>query len=530
MTPISEIIFSGFVSKVVNDIIDVPKDKIRRAVKNKNTKHQSIESQIYNVTVDVLNKITKKQYENNLDKIYDAAEVLLKSFKENLGDELENIKSCLQVLYLNVGENEYMEFRMLLYEELGKDEYSELFRAILLLLLEQKNQYDHVVYEQLNQKLDEVILTLNQKRDGNESNNIKPKVKSRTQEYADKWNANMFLNDFDKRDENAGVNVKLGEVYLEEHLPHYIWGDNKSESNDLKDLLEEYIYEHSENKMLLILGQPGIGKSTLITWITVNFSDKFDDIFVYKFASDLGNINWRISNNDIVDEIMKVLDQTYDKLYGKILILDGFDEVNMGNSGTKILNQIYQKLIKYTSWFKVSIIITCRENYVHELYKAECDYITLQPWDEVQIKSFCAIFQEKTTNNISKYTLTNLIKNKEILGIPLILYMVLALNISIEKEGSIIDIYDKIFSIDGGIYDRCIDNKSFADKHRIGKIKKQIHQISRDIAIWMFENEPVRAYVPQHEYKRICKNIKKKQVDIVQDFKIGNYFKLVKHC
>ena len=38
-------------------------------------------------------------------------------------------------------------------------------------------------------------------------------VKSRTKEYADKWNQNMFLNDFDKRDENAGVNVKLSEVY-----------------------------------------------------------------------------------------------------------------------------------------------------------------------------------------------------------------------------------------------------------------------------------------------------------------------------
>lgn len=46
--------------------------------------------------------------------------------------------------------------------------------------------------------------------------------KSRTQEYADKWNANMFLNNFDKRDENAGVNIKLSEVYLEEHLPHYV--------------------------------------------------------------------------------------------------------------------------------------------------------------------------------------------------------------------------------------------------------------------------------------------------------------------
>ena len=86
------------------------------------------------------------------------------------------------------------------------------------------------------------------------------KIKSRTQEYADKWNDNMFLNNFDERDENAGINVKLREVYLDKHLPHYIWGNNRNARDDLKTLLKEYINPHNGNKMLLILGQPGIGK------------------------------------------------------------------------------------------------------------------------------------------------------------------------------------------------------------------------------------------------------------------------------
>lgn len=110
--------------------------------------------------------------------------------------------------------------------------------------------------------------------------------------------------------------------------------------------------------------------------------------------------------------------------------------------------------------------------------------------------------------------------------------MVLALNISIEKEGSIVDVYDKIFSLDGGIYDRCINNKSFAEPHRIGEVKKQIHQISRDIAIWMFENNPEETSIPQEECKKICSNIVKehqKSGKAQQDFLIGNFFKL-KHC
>lgn len=112
--------------------------------------------------------------------------------------------------------------------------------------------------------------------------------------------------------------------------------------------------------------------------------------------------------------------------------------------------------------------------------------------------------------------------------------MVLALNISIENDASIVDIYDKIFSLEGGIYDRCIDYKSFANKHRIGEIKEQIHQISREIGIWMFENNPGEACIPQKEYQKVCCCVAKKQklknIDVEQDFKIGNYFKLVRHC
>ena len=133
---------------------------------------------------------------------------------------------------------------------------------------------------------------------GNESTSIQQKkVKSRTQEYADKWNANMFLNDFDKRDENAGINVKLREVYLDKHLPHYMWEENRSVRKDIKDLLLEFIYETNVNKMLLILGHPGIGKSTLITWIAANFLKSLEKISVYKFASDLKNVNWK--NNKV---------------------------------------------------------------------------------------------------------------------------------------------------------------------------------------------------------------------------------------
>lgn len=328
----------------------------------------------------------------------------------------------------------------------------------------------------------------------------------------------MFLNNFNKRDENAGVNIKLKDVYMESHLPHYILKGNIIPFTDLKVLLAEFIYEKNYyNQMLLILGQPGIGKSTLITWIITNFAGKTNNkLLVYRFASDLKDINWQKErdNYNISHYIFKSLGLTDKDLEGYTLIIDGFDEISVGNDRARILNRLYWELRKYT-FNNFLMIITCRENYIEKLDKVECDYIILQPWDSEQIRSFCKAYQEKTINSISEKTMANILENRSVLGIPLILYMVLALNISIEKEGSIVDIYDRIFALNGGIYDRCIiynsHYNSYEEPHRIKKIKRQIHQISREIAIRMFENNPDEAFITQKEYQEICNLVMKEE-------------------
>ena len=369
------------------------------------------------------------------------------------------------------------------------------------------------------------------------------RLKNRTYEYAKKWNENMFLNDFNERDGMNGTNIQLKDVYLESHLSHYLWKNNDKIWSDLKHLLSEYIGENTGRKMLLVLGQPGIGKSTLITWITSNFIDCADKILVYQFASDLKNVNWqyeqpyerkknnKIKDVDIVDRVLNALGLTIEDLEGNILILDGFDEIYVESDRAKILNQLYWKLIKESLLNNFSLIITCRENYFKEWY-IECDYIKLLPWDEEQIKSFCSIYKKMSDINISINTVNSILDNENVFGIPLILYMVLALNIAIEKEGSIAYIYNCIFSLEGGIYDRCIKNDRYASPHRISKIKEEIHLISENIAFWIFVNNSSEAYISQTEYNNICNIVVQKESndEIKQDFLIGNYFKMVRHC
>lgn len=524
-------IIGGFISKVINDVVDISKDKIKEADKNRKRKSYNIQCRIYQVIIDVINELTCNKYEGQ-DKLYEAAETLLNGVKRGNVNRIENVKHGLIILNPLIDNNTCERFIEILRCEIEKEENFDLYKEILLVLLEDATKYNQSELQDIKLHLEQINKKLDRGGRNTENQNagIHKRIKSRTQEYADKWNANMFLNDFDEWDENAGVNIKLSDVYLEQHLPHFVYGENTKESIDLKKFLTQYIEKSNENKMLLILGQPGIGKSTLITWITANFESRLDDILVYQFASDFKDIEWESHN--ISERILNDLGLSSGDLNGKVLILDGYDEINVRSDRKEILDWLYWNLVKNNTIKNFSLIVTCRVNYIEKFERVKCRYITLQPWNEEQIKSFCNIFQLKTKNDISENTIENMLINKEILGVPLILYMVLALNISVNSEGSIVDIYDKIFSLDGGIYDRCINNKSFAEIHRIGHIKEQVHQISREIALWMFENNPDKACIPQNEYRNICDDLKnnmKENEDIERDFMIGNFFKL-KHC
>ncbi len=549
-----EMIVSGFVSKVDNNLVDFGWNKIKNVNNERNSHEQNIETRIYQATVDAINAFTFNEYKNQ-DILFYVAENILRGFiskKENI----EAVKTGLKMLESQITDDRCEDFLGTLCDEICKDENDILYREIVLMQNNQLNEGVHegfkrseqnqeyireVIHkgfersEQNHQETQRKLDYLVEKIDSKESNFYCKPVENRADEYAEKWEKNVFLNDFNKRDKNAGVNVKLKDIYLEEQLPHYTWKRDSEPLSDLKELLKEYTVDNEGKNMLLILGQPGIGKSTLITWIMANFEKKKDDFLVYQFASDLKNINWQGDN--AFCEILKTIHLKKDDLKDKVLILDGFDEINTNSDRERILNELNHEMAGIRYFINFSLVITCRENYVHELEKIECDFITLQVWEDNQIRCFCEAYSKESGSDIATSKMDKILEKKEVFGIPLILYMVLALGIAIEKSESLVDVYDQIFSIDrSSIYERCIKNLRYDGEHRISKdeIKRAIHQISQKIAFWIFENKSEKAFVPQKEYEDICntviKEISNGNENIKRDFLIGNYFKITKHC
>ena len=455
---------------------------------------------------------------------YDAeslADVLYKKYEEQKEDPVEYEHEIKKVL-------KTMSDKAISLEK-GREGFAEDSLVYLMKNEDEKMKILHA--------LGEFLKTITTDSENGREPQRKKRLPDRTEEYLRKWNENMFLNNFDEDDENVGVNIPLCELH---RVPFYRLKDQKKDLDNLENRLDKCVQGRDiRNRMLLILGQPGMGKSTMITWFIHRYQEKQDvdrkEILVYRFT-DL-DVEWNFQINGergsgIGNAILESLNMEQEDLEGKLLILDGFDEVSTGNNRTDILNGLYNAWVTDARIKDFSLLITCRENYIEELSRLSFPYITLQPWNEDQIKGFCERYAVLAKSNISKEAIHKMQEMKNVFGIPILLYMTLALEITVKDESTVVEVYDQIFSLEGGIYERCLKKDAsirWDDPHRIAEIKEQIHQISREISVWMFENNPEQAAIPKDEYEKICHKVFKKNEEaeksLEKDVLIGNYFK-----
>ena len=330
------------------------------------------------------------------------------------------------------------------------------------------------------------------------------------QYYLDKWNSSLFLH------KNTEKKIRLKDLYV---LPFYKERNSNNSDGirkDLDDKIDLFLGDSvigNRRKPMIILADAGMGKSSLVSYICSKCPQK-DNLIVLKFA----DLHKDSLEANILSSVIRELDCEIEDLRNKRLIIDGFDESEFTSDKNRLLSNFFYKCQSIQG---LKVLVTSRVNYVDCMKFTNCKLYYLQFMDEMQkIKMSRKYFD---LSNETPFAINNIVNN-EIIGVPLILYMMLSLKIHVEESTGICELYEKIFALDGGIYDRMTMNDSDGyteEVHPIAyyDVKQDVHLISQLIAFSMFEIGSL--LLASDKYLDIVKSVSE---DRVEDFAISNYY------
>jgi len=450
------------------------------------------------VVVNVLNQVTYNKFENDQDKIYQAAEKLLMGYKNTRGDSIEAVRSGLQILGESISNDGYMDFKTLLYQELCKSDYEELYREIRLLQQDEESDKTSRIEHSVNEVKQEVReikkIVLYEKNANKENSSTIQNYKfhnNKKQDYVKTWNSRLFLHVDNDEDP-----ITLADAFI---MPDYemyksIKRIGFSDDDTFDQIIDKFM-RYDRTSTMLITGVPGIGKSSVTSWIANEYKDN-ENVVILRFR------DWKRQEleNGLLYAIFDRLNGEYEELEEKILILDGFDELKILDTRDTLLNNFVENIKDFENF---KCIITSRPAYINSTYFN--NVFGLREFDISKIDIFYKIITGNTLNNKKKIE-TNL----EVLGIPVILYMAVMSNIDISENPTKPELYNRIFAEKGGIFDRfsCdgVEYDKGAQVLRNGENIKTYLSFLQKVSFVMFENNTLNlkmedCNVPELEFQ-----------------------------
>lgn len=314
---------------------------------------------------------------------------------------------------------------------------------------------------------------------------------NKKQDYIENWNSRMFLHKY-----NNERPVTLADAFIvpdykktkENKRIGFLWSDN------LDNIIYKFI-QYDRTTTMLIAGDPGTGKSSIVSWIA-NIYKKDNRLYILRFR------DWDL--NELKNGLLKAIYFSFNckkaDLENKILILDGFDELKLMSARENLLDEFFNDILDFQNF---KCIITSRPNYIN--ISDFQNVFSILPFNLKKIKTFC-----KKINNIEFDKNKIDYDNLQVLGIPVILYMAIMSNIDITKKATKSELYNRIFAEKGGIFDRFsndgigYDSGSSALRNK-GNIKKYL-EFLRKISFSMFEKgtlslEKIEYNIPKLEFQ-----------------------------
>jgi len=273
----------------------------------------------------------------------------------------------------------------------------------------------------------------------------------------------LFLEDKYKKEEK----ITLEDIYTEPKFAFFDVKKNilKDSSESLLELIGQFIkdslpkniekkYKVVIGNTLFILGEPGIGKSSLVSKIVSII--RRNRVYCVRLR-DLDKKE--IKTEGALNAILNILSIEDIDLTQKTLILDGVDELCGIENYESSIDDFCFSLIKEANRLNFKLLFTSRLSYVH-LEDSRFDtmvVLKLLPFQEEQFKDW--FHQYYTKHNQTEQTCLikeNLLilcnteketekKKLELFGIPLVLYLLVELQVDISEINSLGSLYDKLF-------------------------------------------------------------------------------------
>lgn len=326
-------------------------------------------------------------------------------------------------------------------------------------------------------------------------------------EYEKNWNSRLFLHwDNDERP------LTLADTFIMPNFRLQKANDRIGFSyNDTLDTIIDKFVDYEKTSTMLLLGVPGIGKSSMVSWIANKYKED-NRFIVLKFR------DWESEELEygLLESICNTLQCKKKDLEGRILILDGFDEIRLFNIRENILDTFFNDILNFRN---IKCLITSRPNYVYSEY-FEC-VVNLLPFSINNINEFYYKMAGIELNQIKKFNYDLL----EVLGIPVILYMVTMSNIDISESATKPELYNNIFAENNGIFDKFLCGEIAYDTNlymlRNDNIKLYT-QFLKVIAFRMFENDNLIVKAEDYAIPQLCFQGKKINILFPLKFLIQN--------
>lgn len=302
-------------------------------------------------------------------------------------------------------------------------------------------------------------------------------------EYIRSYNRPLFLED--------DSDISLNKVYVDP-----ITEDN---GENITDEIYNW-YEYDKEKILIIKGAAGIGKTSLVSRIiadTYGHSDsknelEKENVFPIILRSNIDFFENASSNKTPIAIIKDILEKKSEDIQNSLIILDGLDELALLSKGfdcRKFLDDLVGDLDNLET---TKVLITSRPmNEIDEdIENVEVKSIV---WEKEQILAWCENFRNASGKELEKQWCDDFIANyddlaqndsdgnkMDIFKAPMILYLACHSDSQISANETIGEFYDRVF--------RAIASREHLKKHIAPNVLKNESE-KENIINWQFTKE-----------------------------------------